>query len=356
MKYITYVGSYTADNHNEGLRIFESDAENGAFRQLSSVTDMESPTYMALTRDCTRLYTVMGRPEFGPKGKNGGLRAYAVKGDRLEMLNEVSIGPHTIPCHIALSPDEKSVVWAEYSHATCGKVKLGADGAFSGSTLIVQHTGDGPNKPRQDKAHAHCTIVTPDSKFQLVVDLGIDEIRAYDFTKPDAMIVAPKACIHTLPPGAGPRHVIFHPNGKFMFTVYELTNLVSCHRYTGEGFEHVQTQALLPVAFSDFSKAAAIKLSEDGSQVFCTNRGHDSITVFNVDAETGKMEFLANTRLNGKFPRDFEFMPGGKFCLVGLKESHVVASFAYDRKTGRFSEVQRMDGVYRPLFFKFKTK
>jgi len=355
MKYITYVGSYTGKDQNRGLRIWESDAETGSFREIRAYTDMESPTYMALTRDGSRLYTVMGSAAFGPGGKNGGLRAYAVKGDALELLNEVPTGGHTIACHLALAPDEKSLVFAEYSHGTCGKVALAADGSIAGPAILAQHTGDGPNKPRQDKAHPHCSIVTPDGRYQLVVDLGIDEIRAYDFARKDAMTAVPAASIHTLPAGAGPRHVIFHPNGKFLFVVFELTNLVSSYRYTGSGFEHVQTCALLPTEFSDFSKAAAIKLSEDGTQLFCSNRGHNSITAFNLDPATGKMEFLANTRLDGEYPRDFEFMPGGRFCLIGLKESWRVSSYAYDKATGKFFEVKRQDAVYRPLFFTFKV-
>ena len=138
--------------------------------------------------------------------------------------------------------------------------------------------------------------------------------------------------------------------------IFELNSLVASYRYTGEGFEFIQIENLLAKGFTDFSKAAAIKLSADGSQVFCSNRGHDSITVFNVDADTGRLEYLNNAKVGGQFPRDFEFFPGGKFCLVGLKESWRLASFAYDRAKGTFDLVASMEGVYRPLFFTFKTK
>ncbi len=356
MKYITYVGSYTGEGHNDGIHIFESDAETGDFSSLGVINTFESPTYMALSKDCTRLYTVLGRPKFGKPGRNGGLAAFAVKGDKLELINEVATG-YTIPCYVALSPDQKALVYAEYSCATAGFVDLNADGSIAKETLKqTQIIGEGPNKPRQDKAHAHCAIVTPDNKFELVVDLGIDQVKAYDFANRATvgMKEVPSATIKTTPAGAGPRHIVFHPNGKFAFVIFELTNLVSSYRYTGEGFELVDTKPLLSEKFTDFSKAAAIKISEDGSQVFCSNRGHNSITVFNFDAATGKLEFLNNSLLNGKFPRDFEFMPGGKFCLVGLKESWRVASYAYDRNSGVFTEVAKMEGIYRPLFFKFK--
>ena len=358
MKYITYVGSYTDATHKSGIHIVESDSETGDFRVLGVVDTLESPTYMALTKDGTRLYTVLGQPSFGPNGRQGGLAAFAVRGE---------------PCHVSLDPSERTLVYAEYSCGTAGYANLAPDRsidtAFAGAPgeinprFQVQHVGDGPNKPRQDKAHAHCSIVTPDGKFQLVVDLTLDQIKAYDFKNRDrGMKEVPTATIDTrsFAPGAGPRHIVFHPNGKLAFVIFELGNLVASFRYTGRNFIHVDTRPLLEGEAMKACKAAAVKVSEDGTQVFCSNRdisrsGYDSITVFNVDPSTGKMEFLNNAKVGGAYPRDFEFMPGGKFCLVGLKEDWRIASFAYDKAKGTFTQVAKMEGIYRPLFFKFKV-
>ncbi len=372
MKYITYVGSYTDATRKEGIHILESDSSTGDFRTLGVVDTLENPTYMALNCDCTRLYTVVGRNTFGPRGRDGGLAAFSVKGDRLEFINEIPTG-WTTPCYVALDPSEKALVYAEYSCGTAGYANLRPDGSidpsFAGAAgeinplCQVQHVGDGPNKPRQDKAHAHCSIVTPDGRFQMVVDLTLDQIKAYDFAnRASGMKEVVSASIDTrrFAPGAGPRHIVFHPNGKLAFVVFELGNLVASFRYTGLGFEHVATRPLLGDEAMKACKAAAVKLSEDGTQLFCSNRdisrsGYDSITVFDIDPVTGDMEFLNNAKVGGAYPRDFEFMPGGKFCLVGLKEDWRVASFAYDRAKGSFAEVARMEGVYRPLFFKFKS-
>ena len=372
MKYITYVGSYTDATHKEGIHIFESDAETGDFRLLGVVNTLENPIYMALNGSCSRLYTVLGRQSFGPEGRQGGLAAFAVRGDRLEFLNAIPTG-WTTPCHVSLDPSERTLVYAEYSCGTAGYANIAPDGsidtAFAGAPnainplFQVRHEGDGPNKPRQDKAHAHCSIVTPDGKYQLVVDLSLDQVKAYDFAhRAQGMKEVTYATIDTrgFAPGAGPRHIVFHPNGKFAFVIFELGNLVASFRYTGRGFTHVATCQLLEGEAMKACKAAAIKVSEDGTQLFCSNRdisrsGYDSITVFNVDPSTGKMEFLNNAKVGGAFPRDFEFMPGGKFCLVGLKEDWRVASFAYDKAKGTFTQVAQMEGIYRPLYFKFKT-
>jgi len=367
MKYITYVGSYTDAEHPDGVHIMESDAETGAFRTLGVLNTFESPIYMALNRECTRLYTVLARSSFGPAGRNGGIAAFAVKGDKLEFINDIRTG-WTIPCYISLDPSEKSLVYAEYSCGTAGFADLCDDGsidnAFSGvpntvdPRCQVQHVGEGPNKPRQNSAHAHCAVVTPDGKYMMVVDLSLDKVVAYDFAnRAQGLKAVPAATIDTgrIAPGAGPRHIVFHPNGRIAFVLFELGNLVASYRYTGEGFEFVEKHSILPAGTICTTKAAAIRLSPDGSQVLCSNRGHDSIMAFNVDPETGKMEELACTKLCGQYPRDFQFMPGGKFILAGLKESWRIASYAYDAKTGKLEEVARQDGIFRPLFFAFKT-
>lgn len=362
MKYITYVGSETDAKHPIGLHILECDSETGDFRVLGSVSDGENPTYGALTRDCRHFYSVTGRPGFGGKGANGGLAAYEVEGDKLRPLNCVPTG-HTVPCHISLSPDEKTLVWAEYSHATCGFAELAADGSISSVRKMVQHFGSGPNKKRQEKAHAHCSIVSPDSKYQLVVDLGIDQIKAYDFA--NRATAGMKECedvtIHTVPPGAGPRHVIFQKNGRIMYVIFELLNLVASYRYDGKSFEFIEERALIsdPALNAD-CKASAIKLSADGRQLFCSNRdctraARETITIFNTDPDTGRMEFLSETPVNGIFPRDFEFMPGEKFVLVAYQLDGHLSSFAYDRATGKFTLVKRMGGFHQPLYVRFKV-
>ena len=129
MKYITYIGSYTDADHADGVRIYESDAETGEFRPLGALNTFESPTFMALNRDCTRLYTVLGRPTFGPAGRNGGVAAFAVKDDKLEFINEIRTG-WTIPCHISLDPSEKALVYAEYACGTAGFADIREDGSI----------------------------------------------------------------------------------------------------------------------------------------------------------------------------------------------------------------------------------
>lgn len=352
MKYITYVGCYT-DAKREGIRIFETDAEQGAFRPLGAVGGIENAIYLTLNKARTFLYAAQGQPEYGPNAQNGVVAAYAIKGDDLVPLNHKRIGV-TPPCYVALDPAEKAVVFAEYTNAVAGVFELNADGSLSDAPpATVTHTGSGPDPKRQEKAHAHCAEVSPDGQNLCIVDLGIDRMKVYDFPGRAAGLKEKASLTIASAGGAGPRHILFHPNGKTAYLLHELNNTVSSFLYLGDAFVHVQTLPMLPPEFKEYSKASAIKLSADGRQLFGSNRGHDSIAVYDIDPESGQMSLLAISKLAGKSPRDFEFMPGGKFVLLGHEDSNGLMSYAYDAATGRFTPAHGPFELYRPVYVKF---
>ena len=355
MKVLTYVGCYT-DEKKEGIHIFESDTESGAFRPVGLVGGIENAIYLSLNKARTRLYAGLGLPEFGASKVNGAVAAYAIQGDTLLPLNHKPIGV-TPPCYVALAPDEKALVFAEYTHAVAGVFELTGDGRIADTPpATVTHTGSGPDPKRQEKAHAHCAEVSPDGRHLCIVDLGIDRVKVYDFPGRAAGLKEKAALTIASAGGAGPRHLLFHPNRKTAYLLHELNNTISSFLYTGEAFIHVQTISMLPVDFSDYSKASAIKLSDDGRRLFGSNRGHDSIAAYDIEPDTGKMSLLAISRLVGKSPRDFEFMPGGNFVLLGHENSNELMSYAYDKATGRFTPAHGPFALYRPVYVKFGTR
>ena len=352
MKYMTYVGGYT-DAKKEGIHIFETDAETGTFRPIGLVSGIENAIFLSLSKNNKFLYAAQGMPEYGEPAKNGTVAAYTIKGDTLIPLNHKPIGV-TAPCYVALDPSGKALVFAEYTNAVAGVFELNADGSIADTPpATVKHVGSGPDPKRQEKAHAHCAEVSPDGKFLCVVDLGIDRVKVYDFVNRAAGLkeVAPLAIASA--GGAGPRHIIFHPNGKLAFLLHELNNTVSSFFYTGDAFIHIQTLDTLPSDFHDFSKASAIKISADGRRLFTSNRGHDSIAAFALDTATGKMELMAISKLVGKSPRDFEFMPGEKFVLLGHENSNELFSYAYDAATGKLEPAHGPYALFRPVYVKF---
>ena len=352
MKYMTYVGCYT-DAKKEGIHIFETDSDTGTFRPVGLVTGIESPIYLSLSKTRPLLYAAQGMPEYGAPAQNGTVAAYAVKGDTLLPINHKPIGV-TVPCYIALDPAEKALVFAEYTNAVAGVFELNADGSIADTPPVtVKHTGSGPDRGRQEKAHAHCAEVTPDGKFLCVVDLGIDRVKVYDFVNRRTGLKEVERLTVASAGGAGPRHLVFHPDKRLAFLLHELNNTVSSFFYTGDAFVHVQTLNTLPSDFHEFSKAAAVKVSADGHFLFASNRGHDSIATFAIDTATGKMERLAISKLAGKSPRDFEFAPGEKFLLAGHENSNELMSYAFDRATGKLTPAHGPYAMYRPVYVKF---
>ncbi len=352
MKIMTYVGTYT-DAKKEGIHIFETDTDSGAFRPVGLVSGIESPIFLSLSKRKPILYAAQGMPELGAPAQNGAVAAYAIKGDTLMPINHKPIGV-TVPCYIALDPSEKALVFAEYTNAVAGVFELNPDGSIADTPPVtVKHAGSGPDKGRQEKAHAHCSVVTPDGKFLCVVDLGIDRVKVYDFVNRAGGLKEVEPLTITSAGGAGPRHILFHPSKKLAFLLHELNNTVSSFFYTGDAFIHIQTLDTIPSDYHDFSKASAIKISEDGKRLFTSNRGHDSIATFDVDSATGKMERLAISKLVGKFPRDFEFMPGGKFVLLGHENSNELFSYAYDAATGQLTPAHGPYALHRPVYVTF---
>jgi len=325
MKSIGYIGASSGGKPG-ALKLVEVDHATGAIAQVGEVPVADA-TYIAVNRARTRLYTSCSDPAFGGKGANGGVAVFALDaagrpGARLDSAATT----RGAPCHLSLSPDGARLVFAEYGRGTAGWIDLNGDGTFRKETrgVVVSSDPVGPDKSRQDRPHCHCARVTPDGRYTCVVDLGTDRVKIY---AKDGSFVRD---LVTTPAGAGPRHLIFHPNGRFAFLLFELQNLVTSYTYADGVFTPVQQLSLLPEGFRDFSKAAAIKLSEDGRQLFCTNRGHNSLAVFNVDPGTGLLSRRGILPFGADFPWDFEFMPGGKILAVGFMKDQLVRTYRYD--------------------------
>ncbi len=352
MRYLTYVGTST-DERLEGIHVLETDAATGAFRRIGLLEGVADPIYFTLNRERTLLYTAQRATPSTTGGMAGAVAVYALRDSHLECIDCRPAAP-TVPCHVALAPGERALVFAEYANAVAGVFALRADGRFEDTPPVtVRHHGRGPHPTRQESAHAHCAEVTPDGRLLCICDLGLDRVAVYDFTEwRSGLRPLPGRDIVTAG-GAGPRHIVFHPGGRFAFLLNELDNTVVSLAYDGHAFATVQTLSTLPAGFSGASKAAAVKVSADGRFLFASNRGHDSIATFAVDAATGRLERTAISPLTGRFPRDFEFAPGGRIALVGHKLSNEVAAYAFDAATGRLSPLPGVCEAHRPLCIKF---
>ena len=249
-------------------------------------------------------------------------------------------------CHIAAMPDGKRVVFADYRNGFAGSVAV--EGGRFGEPIIHRHSGSGPNLPRQDKAHCHQALPLPDGSGYAVCDLGLDEIVEY----PSGRI------FKTTPAGAGPRHLLFHPNGRLAFLVSELGNLITTLSWSpNEGFRTLDTLSTLenpvnlvnPVQNSTGANlAAAIRFTPDGKRVVVSNRGENSLVVYDFDDSTGRMCFKARTLLPSSWPRDFVFV-SSTLALVAMERSGEVHALRYDPDSGAFTRLSTLSGLLRPV-------
>ena len=353
-----YVGCNTGAAEPQSLHVLACDTETGAARIVQSIKGIEGTTYFQLDASESHLYSIVkeaagadGRPASAavrfPIGANGLLGA----------MERIAPIPAEAPCHVCLSPDGTRLFAASYISATV--VSLRTDGSGLKS-YVFPDDAMGPNERRQKKAHAHFVFPTPPNRGPArlgAIDLGCDRIRFFD---PATLAVDSPLEIKAVP-GDGPRHAVWSKDGRFLFVVNELGSTVSSYAFDGSGFSSVCRLSMLPDGFNRWeadgktlsSKASAIKLTADGKTLMASNRGHDSIAFYDVDGSSGRLALRNIARLRGKFPRDFELMPGEKFMVVGHKMSNEIQVYAFDRTACSLAPAGDPIPCWRPLCFKF---
>ena len=351
------LGCYTDASHPNGLKMLELDESSGVMSVLAE-RPVSNALYQALSSDGKYLYSCTSE----------GLASFRAEG--LEPVDSISLG--SCVCHVAVMPDGKRVAFADYLGGFAGSVEV-ADGRF-GQAVKHQHSGCGPNLPRQDKAHCHQALPTLDGKGYCVVDLGLDQIVEY----PSGRV------FRTSPSGAGPRHLLFHPDGRLTFLVSELGNLVTSLSWSPtDGFRTLDTLSTIisqkpqesfkqgvqerqennspasPVLHAknlcasapqreNYSIAAAIRFTPDMKRIVVSNRGEDSLAVYDFDSATGRLAFKARTFLAGSWPRDFMFVTEN-LALVALERSGEVHALRYNAATGEFKMIATLGGLFRPV-------
>lgn len=325
---VVYLGCYTDASHVNGLKVLEVDPASGRM-EIVAEREVGNAIYQSLSPDGRILYTCT------PKG----VASFAADGAALEKIDDADFGAS--PCHVAAMPDGKRVAWADYCAGVAGSVAV-SDGRF-GEVVRHVHSGSGPNLPRQDKAHCHQTTPTPDGRGYVVSDLGLDELVEY----PSGRI------FKTTPAGAGPRHIIFHPNGRLAFEVFELGNMIASLRWSAaDGFSILDAKPTLPPGDTgrgyNGDLASAIRFTPDMKRVVASNRGENSLVSYDYDENTGALSFKARSLLPGSWPRDFAFVSDDA-ALVAMERSGEVHLLAYDPDAGSFAVRNTLGGLFRPV-------
>jgi 6-phosphogluconolactonase len=331
-KYIGFIGTYTK-------------GQSAKLGEVKAVAELDNPTYVNISQNNKHLYAVV------KEGNLGGVASFEINrqsGELTKINSQVIEGAS--PCHVSVDTQNRQVVTANYHKGTIESYFVQENGHVHPASSIVEHTGQGPHE-RQDKPHTHYSGFTPDERFVVAVDLGIDKIITYhivDNSLEEVHSLLVKA-------GSGPRHLTFHPNGKYAYVMTELSNEVIALSYNSETgiFTELQYVPAIPADFTENSQGSAIHISSDGRFVYAGNRGHDSIAVFSVDQTNGELTFVEYTSTNGNWPRDFALDPSEKFIVASNQESSNLVLFARDSETGKLTLLQSEVAVPDPVCVKF---
>lgn len=359
--YNLLVGTYTGSG-SDGLYVYRFDTDSGRVSPVSSAK-AENPSYLVASRDGRHVYAVNELPgDAGPASVRGGVSAFDfdAKTGALKFVNRVSAQGND-PCYLSLSPDGRYLVVANYSVASdpggsFSVFPVEATGALGAAVLNVHHEGTGPVKGRQDGAHVHSTVFSPDGKYLFVQDLGADKLYSYRYT-PDGSrgLIGPTESRYTLAKaGSGPRHLVFGANGRFAYVTNELNASVDVYRYDDGRLAHVETVPMTAPGFAGKVGGGALHLSPDGRFLYATNRGDaNDIVIYAVNAADGKLTLVGRQSSLGKTPREFAIDPSGKWLIVGNQDSDSVFVFRRDIAGGRLEPNPARIRIDKPVDFKF---
>ena len=317
-----YYIAANSPEENGGIYGFSADSVQTFFEPLREVS------YLAFSPDRKRLYAVS-------KGEKNCAEIYRIgENGSLQFLDQRPTYAES-SCHLTTDPAGEFLYCANYKSGSFNEFHL-KNGLFQGpdSEKYIETRGElGPNSERQEHAHAHCTVFTPDGKYLCIVDLGLDEVQLFPFTPGKGVKETPSFRYRSIHPGAGPRHLLFAPGGKTGWLVNELDNTISVLTYRDGTLTHRETLSTLPKQFTGFSKAAAIRLAPDGQYLCISNRGHDSFACCKVSADGG-LELHDIVPSGGSSPRDLNFLPGGRELVCCNEFSNSVTFFQY--RSGKF--------------------
>lgn len=359
--YLFYVGTYTKEgSKSKGIYAYRFDANTGQITPLGLAAETTNPSFLALHPNGRFLYAVNEVGNY--KGPNsGGVSAFSIdrsEGDRaagkLTFLNEVpSRGAD--PCYITVDKTGKYVLVANYTGGSVAVFPVLDDGKLGQASAFVQHSGHGTNPERQEGPHAHSIDLSPDNRFAMVDDLGLDELLVYKFESAKGTLTPNDPPFAKVDPGVGPRHFALHPAGKFAYVISEMKGTVTVFSNDAStGTLHsLQAISTLPKGFTGEIEDAEIQVHPSGKFLYASNRGHDSIAVFAVDANKGTLTPVEYTPTQGKTPRSFEIDPTGKFLFAANQKSDNIVVFRIDAKTGRLTPTGQVLEARSPVCIKF---
>jgi 6-phosphogluconolactonase len=327
-QYLAYVGPYTRPNKSKGIYAYKFDSKTGKFTSIGLAAETSNPSFVAVHPNHKFLYAAN-------ENGQGMVSAFAIDAatGMLKALNQTS-SKGSGPCHLVVDPTGKWLFVANYNNGSVAAIPVNADGSLGDAASFVQHSGSSVNAQRQKGPHAHETVLSPDGKVLFVPDLGMDQIMAYRFDA-KGQLTPNDPPFTKIAAGSGPRHMAFHPDGKFAYVMTEMTASVIGFGYDAKkgSMTEMQTYPATPADFTGQKSGAEIAVHPNGKFLYASNRVHNSIAIFTIDA-TGALTSAGNVPVPGRTPRHFAIDPSGNFLVVENQDSDNIVIFRIDPKTG----------------------
>lgn len=348
-----YFGTYTGEK-SKGIYVSTLDPATGQLSAAELAAEVNNPSFVAIHPNRKFLYAVSEIADVGGKpGKGASGFSIDPASGKLALLNQQSsVGAGA--CHLVVDAAGKNVLVANYGGGSCSVLPIGADGKLAPASSSIQHHGSSVNKERQEGPHAHSINLDPANKFAFVADLGLDKVLIYKFDGAKGLLTANDPPAGIVSPGSGPRHFAFHPSGKYAFVNNEMTSTVTSFAYDPArgSLTEIQTLSTLPEPTPGNSTAETV-VHPSGKFVYVSNRGHDSLAMFQCDPATGKLTASGHQSTGGKTPRNFNIEPSGRFILAANQDTNNVVVLKVDANTGKLTPTGTSIEVGRPVCVRF---
>jgi 6-phosphogluconolactonase len=344
---LVFIGSGRAN-----IEAFRFDLESGALTHIGQAARIAHPSYFTIAPNHQFLYSITE----GHKAADSSVSAFAIDpaSGKLTLINSQP-ARGAGPCYIEVDSSGKDALIANYASGSMAVLPIDASGALKPISAFVQDEGSSVNHDRQEGPHAHCIVTDPSDQYAFVCDLGLDKVLSFKFDSVQSSLRPNDPPFVATKPGVGPRHIVFHPNGRWAYVSDEMGSAIATYSYDGATgtLREIQSESTLPKDFSGNNTGAELAVHPNGKFVFFSNRGDDSIVVFACDPDTGRLSFVERNSTDGKVPRQFEIDPTGAYLLAANQNSNTVVVFRIDKETGHLQRVGDAVSSDNPMCIKF---
>ncbi|MDZ7693904.1 MAG: lactonase family protein [Balneolaceae bacterium] len=348
-EFYLFVGTYTGEG-SDGIYLYRFNAADGSVDSVGAALGVEDPSYLALSPDHSNLYAVNSIGD-SSKATISSFSFDKVSGDLTFLNKQSSHGGG--PCYISVDETGQAVFAGNYGGGSLAVFPVQDDGSLAEANTVIKHEGSSVNKARQSSPHVHCTYVSPDNNYLFVADLGTDKVYGYNFDSNNIALATEPTSVFDTEPGAGPRHITFHPNGEYAYLVNELNGSVVAFNYSDGELSPLQTISNLPENYEGRISGADLHVSPDGEFLYVTNREDlNTIVTYSIDQQSGELTRQGSVSTGGVHPRNFTIDPTGQYVLVANRHSNNIVIFDRNQDTGELTPTGREIALSQPVCLK----